>query len=670
MVLNKFVYAFLCIFIFSYSRAQDLDMPKVSQEDLEAKVYAKDATAPAVYLYKTRETYFDYAEEDGWFLITLVTERIKILNKDGLDYATRKVKAYKNDSEAERIEKVEGVTYNLEEGKINKVKLDEGVLYEKNINEHWDEFAFTMPAAKVGSVIEWSYRLVSPFLKIDDLVLQENIPVSHYLAKIRYPRMFGFRLIKKGNFEIEPKTTVDRRSLNFSYDSRGGYGTTTLRSNTAKANFSEVTNYYEKNDIPALKPEPYVNNLNNYRFSVFYELISTEFSEGNLKNYATTWEEVAQTIFKSKNFGKQLENTRFLKKEAEVLKEKYPDKAERIEQVLQFVQSKMTWNGYYGKYTEEDISRVYKEGVGNVAEINLILVALLRESGIDANPVLVSSKNNGIPMFPTLEGFNYVIAGIREPGRNILLDGTDKYSTPNILPARVYNWTGRMINKYGASQEVELLGDAMANEFLSVTGTIDGDGKLTGTVSRRYGNNEALRYRDKYDKLPNEEIKKLAAEELAIEDLKAFEVENMHDIKKPVIESFNFETGKGMDVIGSNIYLSPLLFYGLEESPFKSEERNFPVDFLYPFSTTKTFNLKIPDTYKVLSLPEPLNVALPENLGAYTYKVVVAPGGLIQAISRFSINRQEISERNYKALREFFKLRVEKEKEKIVLEKI
>ena len=57
-------------------------------------VYAQDTTADAVYLHKARNTYYEDDEVKGWVLYTDVHERIKILTKDGLDYATRKINLY------------------------------------------------------------------------------------------------------------------------------------------------------------------------------------------------------------------------------------------------------------------------------------------------------------------------------------------------------------------------------------------------------------------------------------------------------------------------------------------------------------------------------------------------------------------------------------------------
>ena len=75
---------------------------------------------------------------------------------------------------------------------------------------------------------------------------------------------------------------------------------------------------------------------------------------------------------------------------------------------------------------------------------------MLRFAGLEANPVLVSSRGNGVPLFPTLNGFDYVISIVQFPDNSyILLDATEMYSLPNVLPVRALNWDGRIVRKYG-----------------------------------------------------------------------------------------------------------------------------------------------------------------------------------------------------------------------------
>src|SRR5690606_34165552 len=117
---------------------------------------------------------------------------------------------------------------------------------------------------------------------------------------------------------------------------------------------------------------------------------------------------------------------------------------ERASLIFNFVKSKVKWNGYVGISSKEGVRKAYKDQTGNVAEINLMLTAMLRHAGLNANPVLISTKQNGIPLFPTLDGYNYVISGIETEQGVILLDASNKYSMPNILPSRVLNWEGRI----------------------------------------------------------------------------------------------------------------------------------------------------------------------------------------------------------------------------------
>ncbi len=643
--------------------AQKSPLDKVTEEDLELKIYAKDSAAPAVYLNKYRETYLDYDSNRGWLFINEITERIKILTKEGLDYATVKIRSYKRDDEKEEVDDLEGYTYQLVNGKVEKIKLQKEAIFEQDLSEYWDETAFTMPDVQVGSVIEYSYTTISPFYKIDDLVLQEDIPVASYYAKVRTPGMFTFRRIKKGYFEIQPEEKIATRSMVISQ--RGDFGNT----RSANINFKEIVAEFAKKDVPALKEEPYVDNYRNYRMSIVYELISTEFNEGNKREYATTWEEVAKSIFKHEDFGGQLENTNFLNDAANNIMENHETEESRIDAALQFVKNKLTWNGDDRLLVENDLKQVYKEGSGNSAEINLTLIALLRACGVYANPIVISTKAHGIPLFPTREGFNYVVAGLRRDEKTILIDATDKYATLNILPKRIYNWSGRMINKEGISQEIDLLETIAPSSNTYVKGQLDGDGLLTGEYKQRLVSIEALDFRHLYASKAAGEWEGYQVEQLGLSEIENYSVEGLKDLDKPLVVSFNFSTDQAIEQVGNKVFLSPLSFLKMNENPFKSDERQFPISFDYPYSRDVMFNIQLPENYKVTSLPESVNLALPDEAGSFIYSVA-ENNGTLQVIMRYKLNKSLIAADYYLTLKEFFKLRVDKENERVVLEKV
>ncbi|MCC4214136.1 hypothetical protein [Leeuwenhoekiella parthenopeia] len=450
---------------------------------------------------------------------------------------------------------------------------------------------------------------------------------------------------------------------------KDSYGTNTQNSRSARLSFSELVAVYEKEDVPALKEEIYVTNPRSYRMSVIYELVSTEFTRGNKKEYATTWDEVARTIFKDSRFGERLERTRFLKDVKEMIFQKQLSDAEKIDFILDHIKTRMTWDGEYTKYAEDELDEAYERGSGSVAEINLTLIALLKECGLEVYPVLLSSKQYGIPLYPTLEGYNYVIAGVRNKGKVILLDATDKMSSPDILPNRVYNWTGRMVSFQGVSQEIDLFENIAPASTIFLKASISEEGIIEGDYKERLSSLEALNFRHNYFSHDKSEWEEEEQEKYAVSEILNYDLEGVDAFEAPIVRSFNFKVERGVDRVGNKIFVSPLGFLRLSENPFKSDSRQFPISFDYPFSKDITINMQLPKGYKVSSLPESTNLGLPDDSGTFFYSIA-ENNGMLQVMMRFKLKKHVIPVEYYESLKEFYKLRVDKENEKVVLEKV
>jgi hypothetical protein len=98
--------------------------------------------------------------------------------------------------------------------------------------------------------------------------------------------------------------------------------------------------------------------------------------------------------------------------------------------------------------------------------------------------VLVSTRSNGISFFPNRSAFNYVIAAIEVADGLILLDATNQFSSPNILPLRVLNWEGRLIRKDGSSTEVDLNAKKPSADVVNLKYTFASTGTVSGKLSR------------------------------------------------------------------------------------------------------------------------------------------------------------------------------------------
>ena len=150
--------------------------------------------------------------------------------------------------------------------------------------------------------------------------------------------------------------------------------------------------------------------------------------------------------------------------------------------IFNYVKTNFKWNGYYGIYADEGLRSVFKNKTGNVADINLLLTVFLRHAGLNTHPVLISSVSNGIPLFPSRTAFNYVVAGVELNGNTVLLDATDRYTVPNLLPLRAMNWSGRMIYQNGGSKEIDLQPKVLSKDNIVMNYNVLSNGKLEGCI--------------------------------------------------------------------------------------------------------------------------------------------------------------------------------------------
>jgi len=661
--------------------AQNYKFGKVSKEELEEEFYPLDSTADAVYLLKERKTYYSYNSNKGFEIVNEFHIRLKIYTKEGFDYATFNIPYYRPEKgNSERISTLKANTYNLSESnEIESNKLSKKNIFDEKRSKFSHVKKITMPNVKEGSIIEFTYKLTSPYYTvIDQLDFQFGIPVKHLFVSIETPEWLIFTKKSKGFYVIYPIETKRNGDITFRTKVRtstrnngyAGMGTTlSTKWVTSKQNLNYNVETFTAENIPALKKdEPFVSNINNYRGGVKYELSATNYPNTVYKSFSNTWDDVTKQIYKSPNFGEELIKENYYKKDLESILTSLESDKEKLMAIFQFVKSKVKWNGSYGKYTEKGTKSAYKEGTGNVADINLILTAMLRSAGINANPVLVSTKTNGVPLFPTIKGFNYVISSIQFPNESyILLDATEKYSTPNVLPARALNWNGRIVTKEGNSSWIKLSSPKSAVEENMIMVKISEDLILDGFIRTKYENLNALNFRKSKNHIKDEELiaKYEESNNLEIEDFKLI---NKESLGKPVTRTVKFSSEDLIEQIGNKIYLEPLLFLTNRKNPFKSDERKFPVDFTIAWKDQNRVSIQIPEGYIIEKLPESMAIALPDNLGVFKYQVAQM-GNKISTVSILQFNSPVIPAEYYSYLKDFYGKLVNKQSEKIVLVK-
>tara|TARA_R110001632_G_scaffold6324_5_gene25841 strand:- start:17939 stop:19951 length:2013 start_codon:yes stop_codon:yes gene_type:complete len=669
--MKKILFFLALVFLIQTTlHSQNYKFGKVSKEELQEKYYPTDSTANAAYLYSSRRTYYNFNKNKGFSIVNEYHQRIKIYNKEGFDEATRKIEYYKPDAGSkEKVSSITAVTYNLEKGKIVKSKASKKDIFDEQLSKYYSQEKITLPNIKKGSVIEIEYKLTSPFVtSIDQLEFQHHIPVKKLSCIIEIPEYFQFKKTGRGYYFITPEETTENRSVSWTIAPDRQDFNRSRDFENKKVDFRVDIQKYTAENIPALKGnEPYVNNISNYRGGLKYEIKYEKFPGSSPKYYSNSWADVAKSIYASSNFGGEINNTGFYKTDLANLVQGVANDGEKAMKIFQFVKQKIKWNGYTAIFPDKTLRKAYKEGTGNVAAINLMLTSMLREAGLDANPILVSTKSNGKPIFPTRNGFNYVVTGISMGKGTVLLDASEPYSLPNLLPGRALNWQGRKILKDGTSSWVNLTSGVSSIEENTVNIKIDSEGSIEGMMRNKFENLGALEYRNSYNNVKEEQLRSNLEEQYNIE-IENFKVSNKLDLGKAIVRTIKFSTEDLIEEINGKMYIKPLLFYGYSTNPFKLKERKFPVEFSSRWEEKNTISIQIPEGYSVESSPETKALALPDNLGVFKYQVV-SSGNKIKVISQLKFNSATISAGYYEILKGFFGEFVEKQNEKIILSK-
>ena len=647
---------------------------KIEMVDLEMTSYPTDSSAAAAILFDKGATNLDYEQGLGAFQYIFERHlRIKILDKSGLEWADFAIGLHENGRNREKVNKFNGTVYTLKNGKVEKTEVKKSDLLTEKISENYVQKKIAFPKVQVGSIIEIKYSINSPFYSsLVDWQFQYQIPVRYNEYEVNYPEWFTYKTKFKG-YDLQYISILDlpaqTRMITFRNTSRGN--STSQSSNQISYSLNRFG--WVVKEMPSFKKEAYISTIDNFLVSVDFELSSTNLPGSTWTSYSKSWEELGKTMMDSPSFGKQITKgkTKFISDEVNTVIAGITKPKEKISALYYHLKSKMAWNDYQNTFVSTSLKEAYKKGKGSTADINLTLLAMLRQAGFVADPVLLSTKGNGFlnTAFPALRQFNYVIVRVEvTPQKYMLLDATDKDLPIHLLPTKCINDQGLLVREKGIKW-VDLKPTGKYNISRAIDLSLNEDMEWEGKMKIRCRDYAAYSMRENYTEEDNEKAYIATIESdnegLSVED---FTIEGVKKIGKGLKESCNVNFSNQVMDGGDLIYFNPMLTFASEENPFKLKKRAYPVDYPYPQSKVYSIQFAIPEGYVVDELPEKTLISLPENSGMFSYTVKVQ-GGKIMALSQFKINKNLFLPEEYPSLKEFYNIMIAKHSEQVVLKK-
>lgn len=625
---------------------------KVTQYEMSMTEYPLDKDAEAVVLYDKGEYFFRGNSGRGFLLYMTRQTKIKVLKQAGISYATFEIPYYIEDRQnSELVEGIEAITYNFEDGKLNKVDLNPKNIFEEKVDNKWSIKKVTLSDVRPGSVIEIKYTISTPFFfNMRRWSFQRKIPVVDSKLRYRAIPYYEYTYLMRGATKFDELQTEAS-----AFDTHFG-----------SLVYKELIYNFGMKNLPAFKDEEFITSEKDYMVALDFQLSKIYYPRGGQKDIITTWPQMCDEFLKDDNFGKYIKDA---EKEGKkilptlALDTEIPLK--RTEELAKYVKRMYNWNGDNSKYSSGKLADFLKRKTGNSADINLYLIGLLKAANIDANPVVMSTRGNGIiqSSHPFQQLLDYVLVEVSIDNKKYYIDATEPLLYFTDLPKRCMSVAGLVVKP--KSEEWIFIKQkqlSMTQHSLKVNIFPD-QNKIE--VNAKYGSigYNAYFYRNIYLGKDDNLVKYLQ-NSLKIQTVDSINIETNEDLNKPFKFSFKFDLP--LEQSSNKLFINPFCNIQEKDNLFKQSSRTLPVDLIYLQGNSYVSSFQIPEGYKIDFLPA--DISLSDELISILYNAKV-DGNTIYVNASYSLNKNVYEANDYLSLKMSFANMINKFSEMIVLVK-
>ncbi len=643
---------FLSLHSIHSQERQTSEFGEPSESDFTLKVYEKDTTAAAVVLFD--QGYYEFETVGDYIrLIKNVYRKVKIFDSKRFDGGAVDIPLLVSNGNSEKVTGYNALTHN---GPL-KTYVASDAIFVTSAPHIGKVCRIVFPNVKNGSIIEYTYRLESPFFfNFDGWEFQGELPkiYSEFISKIA------------GNFRY--KSVMYGKHPLYFQSSEIEHGCFRPAEHYSVADC--VTSVYAMTDVPAFHKEDYMLSSSNYISRIDFEPIEFVGHFGGTTKFSNKWEDVDKLFKKGDYVGKQLNKTGYFKR-------RLPDSIlsktvnlERAKAVYSFIQNHYTWDGtYYSSETE--VKDAFDQRKGSIPEINLSLINALEAAGLDAKLMLLSTRQNGLPteLYPVMTKFNYSIAVLKIADQTFLLDATNKQAPFGVIPFRALNVQGRVMNFKNGSYWMPIEPFKQNIHYANAQIAAGADGNFSGKVNQASYGYIGLEKRSAIEEETLEAYIKSEEKEKAGIEIDNYQVEDLSEIEKPFKENYSISIEP--ETVGDKVILYP--FFNktyISENPFTMKERSYPMGFGFPFTNTYLISIDLGKMYEIEQLPKSRSIKLPREDGECTV-TYVSEDGKINIRFNMKLAAYRFPPDAYQSIKEFFGTMITMLKEEsIILKKI
>jgi hypothetical protein len=421
---------------------------------------------------------------------------------------------------------------------------------------------------------------------------------------------------------------------------------------------------FEMKDIPGLRDEAYSTAYRDYLQSVGFQLSSYN-SHGAEIKYSNNWKELNRDFMSERDFYGQIKKNLPTLAPLKTVWVNHTDAYDRMKFIYDYVRQNYSWDEIYSLYAGASLKSVIEKKRGNSAELNLLLINLLKDADLEVYPLLVSERDHGRvdTAFSMISQFDKVVAYVNIDNKSYVLDATDPYTPANMIPSKLLNTVGFLVDKKNFGfvhlednrnrriRVINLNNTINADGIVNGKGTIDLASYARVAKAEQYNSNKQ-KYLDQFTAF----FQGATIDSFKISGLDADTAILHHEI------SFNYPAGKS----GSYYLVNCNLFTDFENNPFIADYRFTDIDFGTRYTYLLTGNLTVPDKFVLDALPKNMTLKTADNT-LLAGREINKNGNNIEIKMRIEFFKSKYSADDYFIIKDFFAKMIDMLNEPIVL---
>lgn len=629
---------FILLFFLNILKAQEFG--EVSEEELKMTTCEEEPDADAVLLLDLMDMQINKHFE----IKTRIHQRFKILTEEGKKKADVRIPYYYED----HVYGIDAVAYSPD-GK--EYELDSDNIFEEEVKNTRIK-SFAIPGVEVGSVIEYEFTVSSHVrATIDPWYFQSDCFTKFNRFSLILAPGFLYGKIDDNCEGYDIKMTTE------------DVPDPDNRSNSIKKFIWTARN------IPSIKDEPYVDNIDDKKAKMYMVLQRYKDLYNDIV-IGKSWDDIAKFIYPKME--KFLNEDDLSLSEANSITKDIPDELDKAKAIYEYIRDEIK-QGEFKWYSNDEFKGpedLIEAKKGGTMEKNFLLINMLRNIGLDAKPVMISTRSNGkfIYDFCNLDQFNSVLCYVRIKNEDYFLSTNQEYMPFGSLPYFMDVEKGLLVNEE-TGVVVNIKNNPILNRIeIKTEGQIDENGNITAESEFELRGYPAFDEREEmekenFKKYIEDKVKELA--DNAEVDTVYYSLTDSTTGQMKI--NINYTLPEYADLSQDMSYLRIPMFTNTEKNPFTRKERNFPVDFKYKIYSSEKVKFILPEGISVSEKPERSKEEIPECTYRRTY---FSGDNYIECSRSYNLKSNIVMPKYYGEIRKLYEEMASADQEEVVFKKL